>query len=46
MDNGLAMVNVGDAVDKTQVVLGRPGDNLAQQGGGADGQGKMEHDHA
>jgi len=46
MDNGLAMVNVGNAIDKAQVVLGRPGDNLAQQGGGADGQGKMEQDHA
>ena len=46
MDNGLAMVNVGSPVDRTQVVLGRPGDNLARQGGGANGQGKMEQDHA
>jgi len=38
MDNGAAMVKL----DKGEVKLERPGDNLAQQGGGADGQGKME----
>jgi hypothetical protein len=42
MDNGAAMVKLG----KAEVKLERPGDNLAQKGGGADGQGNMERKDA
>jgi hypothetical protein len=42
MDNGAVMVKLG----KNQGQRVRLGDNLARQGGGADGQGKMERRHA
>jgi hypothetical protein len=42
MDNAAAMVKLG----KNRGQMVRLGDNLARQGGGADGQGKMERRHA